>query len=341
MAGVSFLPAQADIAVDAQLGIDITKTAIPPHTIRPYRINIFDAPDFRMKNGWPTSVPDYDVRGEVLVSADGVVIDDRPSPYNIQLDPTLRWIADSQSFSVTDLAWYPTESEVGSIAWNSSPTWLPTLIEDYTYTIGAGGTTGEQFTAQLLNFDTDSVEHMWCNIEPLNESFGYTIIMVARFASVYGDDEASGFTGIIGNGSATPAYGRLDDEEDFIEFPWQLRLFNDKLVFRTDNDRLTVGIPDFVHRSPPSYIALAIGRPETTMYVSKGPNAILEKTCFAGERGQPFSGELVLARSLGDTTHTADVGIMEISVYADKLSSHDIRTKISRLASVYGSERST
>lgn len=326
-------PAQPQIDISANLHVSVFPSIIPKSVIRPYRVNYYDPPDFRMLKGWPMAVPDYDVRVEALVDVEGITLAVRPNVYDLDISSDVRWIADANSFSDINLTWYPYQSQLGTLPWQSAPQWMPTLVEDYTYVLG-----NEQFTTPLVNFDAVSAEHMWCNVTALEGSYGYTIIMVCNLNSVYSGEEETNHNGIIGNGYPTTQFGILDDEEDFIENPWQALINTSSLIIRTDSDRGETPIGDLISRTPPCYLAFAVGRPEFEFYAARGPMTITPNTVSSGELGVPFSSSLVLARSFGDTLHTADLAVMEIDLYARKLDKFEVKREITRLAKFYGSE---
>jgi hypothetical protein len=334
MARKDLLPTQVDVSVTPQMRLDTAGTVAQEVTIRPYRVNYYDSPPFRMRQGWPVSVPLLDVRAESLVSAEGVTIAQRSSAYDVELASHIRWVADNTSFDSVTLNWAPTASQLGWVYWETMVDWLPTLVEDYTYVVG-----NEQFTVNLLNFDATAAEHMWTDMSVLEGAAGITYIMVLNLGSVYGNSEGATFSGIIGNGYPTTAYGVLDVEEDEIEFPYELRLAEDTLTVRSEGrSKSALQVNHLIRRTAPMYLVFVMGRPDAVVYAGKGPDSMRSATVDAGNLGDPLSGSLVLGRSLGDTLHTADMGVIEVNVYADRLGQNKVIKEISKLSSIYGAE---
>ncbi len=161
--------------------------------------------------------------------------------------------------------------------------------------------------------------------------------MVCTLNSVYGNSDRS-YAGISSNGKPTVGRGILNEEFDS---PFETRLINNRIVFKPKNYTVTdqyIGVGDLITRNPPFYFVVTLGRPKTTMYVASGPRDIRRVDISAGDEADPFSGSLVLGRSLGDTLHTADMAVMELGIYADRLTPSQVRTEISLLSSVYGAD---
>jgi len=302
----------------------------------PYRLRLFDAPEYRMNKGWPTAVPPFDIRSRGLANADGYTVDLRPNPTDVTTGASIRWIANTDTFSTDNLSWKPFFSNSGEYTWYSSPDWLPTLVEDYTYTIKH-----ERFTASGLNFSHFLSKHMWGTFPLLDGAPGYTILMVGSMNSVYTNDSTGGYQAIIGSGYPTLEEGSFTDRPPN-SYEVRLRSGGLEWVSRTGINLLSENtsggppIASLMTKTAPFYLAVTVQRPTAVFHVGGGPSSMKRTFVLSGDKDATFTGDLVLGRALNNTLHCPDMFVMDLSIYGDTLSGDQIRSEVTKLSSTYG-----
>lgn len=306
-----------------------------PGGLYPLKMAYWETDEYRIANGWPVSVPDMDIRATTLVSAEGETLAYRDQPRGLVTGAMTRWIADDEMYDVTDLRWHPVQADQPLI-WETAPDYAPTFINDYEYRQG-----NEVFIRDGLNFDSDSYEHMWCNLSTaIGGASGYSVIMTASMNSVYGNNLDLPYSGLWCPGYPTPAVG-----EAIAEAPaggWvSLTLQGDTLYLETDQSARTkaLSIANLVATTAPVMIALVIGRPYTTVYAARGPSSISRAALNVGDRSVPLDGNVVLGRSSGDILHTADMTMMDLGLYPTQLTPAQVKREFALLSGVYGGDQ--
>lgn len=326
----SLYPTSAEISVTASARLTVRGRSGTLPGLRPFKIRVFEPPDFRMRDGYPVEVPSIDIRAAGMVSATGTRIAFRPNARDIETGANVRWVADSDMFDDVAGSWLPIKSDLGPITWLSSGRWVPTLISDYTYSINK-----ERFTVAAMNFDHDQAEHMWATAYSLTGSAGFTVIMVCSMNSVYGSSGITNFAALFGSGKPTDKEGTLDNQ---VTDPFEIRLTANAIRVVTDRNAQAVGVANLMGRTAPMYLVFALGRPSSVVYAGSGPTSMTSAEVQTGSSDQRYYGDLVLGRSYGDTLHTPDMALMDFNIYADKLTPDRVRTEVAKLSSVYGGE---
>jgi hypothetical protein len=305
-----------------------------PEGLSPIRLSAFQMDEYRLRSGWPTAVPDYDIRARTLASAEGEVITDRETPFSITTGALTRWVADEEYYDTTSLTWTPLQSSV-PLVWESSTEYAPTFLPQYEY-----GVNEERFYQNGLNFDSDSREHMWCNMNAaLAGAAGYTVIMVANLNSVYGNNLDLPYNGIWCPGRATPL---ADTFSEPISDAWvAVHLQGGYIYVDSDEAPRTRSLPvsDLLASEAPVYLAMVIGKPTTVIYAGTGPSTISRNQVRTGDRTEPLTGDVVLGRTRGDVLHTADMTVMDLGIYADRLTREEVAAEFALLSSVYGGDK--
>lgn len=331
MAARTLYPAPVKVAVNTSARAVKTTRPAKLEGLRPFRLRLFDAPEFRMRNGFPVEVPDIDVRQAHLASASGERLASRPGARELQTSANARWVADPDFYRDVDFHWLPIYSDLGSVSFDSAPVLGPTLIEDYTYAID-----NERFTARALNFDRDSSQHMWSQVDALTGSAGFTVIMVCTMNSAFGNTDGAGYSGLFCSGQPTTGSGTLDE---YVENAFQVQLVNNTIRIVTDEQTSpALQIAGLMSSTAPFYLALALGRPSSVVYAGRGTRGLQRVVVRTGTDDLAFQGSFVLGRSYGDTLHTADMAVLDFGLYADRLTSDQVREEIALLSSVYGGE---
>jgi len=306
-----------------------------PGGLYPLRMAHWVTDEYRIAAGWPRPEPDYDVRARTLISCTGEALAFRQGPRAITTGASVRWIADEDTFDTTALQWVPYQNDL-DLVWESSVDYSPTFISDYEYVIGT-----ETFIETALNFDADSAEHMWCDMNSvLGGASGYSVVMCLSLNSVYGNNLTIPYAGLWSPGMATPAVG-----EPISESPtdgWvSLTAQGNWLYLETDQSPRTraVQINDLMASTAPIMIGLVIGRPVTVVYAGRGPSNIRRAQMNVGTENTPMSGNVVLGRTNGDILHTADMALLDLGIYPDRLSPGEMKAEFSALSAVYGSDK--
>lgn len=344
--GVSSLYAKAKVKPAVNYGV--LENAMGG--LYPYRLAAFNPPEFRMMAGWPVSIPDYDVRAQTLASClgevttpgvtppeitdDPEVIAERESPRAVVTGAVVRWIADSDNFDTTSLQWYPYQSSVDA-TWFTAVDFAPTFLADYEYRAGS-----ERFYQDAINFDADSKEHMWTDLSrATGGATGYTVLMCVNLHSAFGDT-GSAYEGLWSPGLPTPAGTDLFTET--IDTGWaSVKLKGQRLFVATDQtpDTASLAIADLLERSAPFYLAFVFGRPYTTIWAGAGPASMRSNRVFCGNEPVPFSPNVVLGRPTGTVLNSVDMSLLDLGIYADRLSAADLKTEVAKLTAIYGGDK--
>lgn len=305
-----------------------------PGGLYPLKMAVWNTDEYRIANGWPVPVPTYDIRAKAVVSAQGEVIESREDPRSVITGATVRWVSDSDTYDETELTWYPIQGE--SLVWETAPNYAPTFITEYEYLVN-----NEIFLQDALNFDSDSFEHMWANVDPvLGGGNSYTVIMVGAMNSVYGNNLTVPYSGLWCPGQPTPAPGEVM-AEDPVDGWVSLTLQGNTLYLESDQSarKPALGISHLVSATQPFIVAMVVSRPTTTLYAGVGPSSIITSSVNIGKDVKPMEGQVVLGRTNGDILHTADMALMDLGFYSDVLTATQIKSEFSTLSAIYGGDK--
>lgn len=291
-----------------------------PGGLYPMYSSSFVVDEYRLMGGWPVPVPEGDIRIDCLVSAEGNVLANRDAPTELTTAADMRWIADSNYFDVTSLRWTPIQSTVSP--WETTVAHAPTLITDYEYRIGP-----ERFTnMSALNFDSNTNDYMWNNLGlTMGGISGYTVIMVMSPNSVYGNDSTVYSNALWGPEAADGG--------------WVMFTVRNKAVYlTTDNtlEQMGVAIGDALASPAPSYLALVVSKPLTTMYASSGGAQVLSKSLTAGAVAESLSTYFWLGNAPFSTTATMDMALLDLGIYGGLLTKSQVMSEFAKLSQVYG-----
>ena len=303
-----------------------------PGGLYPIRMSAWATDDFRISNGWPVSIPDYDIKARTLVSCEGEVLAYREQARAVTTGAMLRWIADDEYYNLTELIWHPYQAEY-PVSWETSAEYAPTYLSDYEYELRS-----EVFVQEALNFDADSNEHMWANLsQALGGAAGYTVIFSVSPSSAYGSNLETPYAGLWCPGQPTVDPMFEDPEGGWVS----LTLQGNTLYLQTDQTRrkAAMSISDLLSTAAPVMIAMVIDRPYISLYAGRGPSGMTKTKVDAGSQVVPLDGRVVLGRSNGDLLHTADMTLMEINLYPEILTGQEVRDEFSLLSSIYGGDK--
>jgi len=291
-----------------------------PGGLYPMYSSAFEVDEYRIQKGWPVPVPDGDVRIDCLVSAEGVVLGNRNAPTSLITDATMRWIADTNYYDVTSLRWAPIQS--GASPWETSADHAPTLVTDYEYRVGS-----ERFTNMTaLNFDSNTLDYMWINLSLImGGTSGYTVIMVMCPNSVYGNDPGVKTNALWGPESASG---------DWVMFS----IKNQAVYVSTDSapEQKGVAIGDQLSSTAPSYLAMVVSKPQTTMYSTSGNGQILSQAITLGATPEPLNTRFWLGYAPFAGMGTVDMALMDLGIYGTLLSRSQVASEFAKLSQVYG-----
>ena len=335
MAVVSLKPGTATVQLDARAKSSVLPAQAlgVPGGLFPLRASAWEVDEYRIMAGWPVPVPPCDVRIPTLVSATGEVLASREDPGSVFTEAALRWVADPAYYDTDALRWTPIQGNAP--VWNTSVGYAPVLIDDYSYRVGE-----ERFNNMTaLNFDSDTRNHMWADFTgSVASGVGYTVIMVFSPNSVYGNDVSVPYNGLWCHGGATPAGDTFAEPlpDGYANFTIQ----GNYLYLETDSAARTRGISisEQLNSAAPTFLAMVIQRPVTTLYAATGPSRMIYKGMASGEVGTALDGRVVLGRSTGDVLHTADMALFDLGIYANALTPAEVRAEFAVLSRVYGGD---
>ena len=233
-------------------------------------------------------------------------------------------MADSSYYDTTTLTWTAMQGDISP--WRSSEGSSPTLITDYEYRVG-----DERFVDMTaLNFDSDTGDYMWNDLAlAMGGTSGYTVIMVLSPNSVYGNNE---------DAIANALWGPPDVEK---EGSWTAFSVTDRAVWMTTDEEPAqkgVAIGDQLNLSAPTYLALVVGRPQTSLYAAVGPSQVRVKSLVGGPDPVPQRSDFLLGSGPLATTETMDMALLDLGVYANQLSISQVRREFASLSQVYGGD---
>jgi hypothetical protein len=324
MAVVLIKPGKTEIQLTARGRANRVPPALlnVPGGLYPLRSAAFEVDEYRIMAGWPVPVPEHDIRIDCLVSAEGDVLGNRDSPTALITDADLRWVADTSYYDQVACQWTPIQGD--SSPWLTTPEHAPSLITDYEYRVG-----DERFVGMTaLNFDSDTTDYMWINLDlAMGGTDGYTVIMVMNPNSIYGND-----TSEVDNALWGP---------DSTEGAWASFTVKDQSLYLTTESlpaQKGVAIGDSLDSTSPCYVALVVGRPQTTLYAAPGPAKVLAKSLAAGEAPTPLSTHFWLGNGPSPTSGTMDMALLDLGIYGNLLSRDQVVSEITKLSTIYGGD---
>jgi hypothetical protein len=282
----------------------------------PIRMAAFHMDPYRIGLGWPRPVPDCDLRVVSLVSGSGEVLADRPDPGVTDTDAFVRWYADDENYSVTDLRW---ESGQGTSNYFETAVGSePTYITDYEYKVD-----DEVFIREALMFDSDTGDYLKGNLNELSGSAGYSVILVASITSV--NPEYSGL------------WCPTAKNNGWVSVEFQ----GTGIYVETEQTprRRILQVANLLDTDAPLMLAMCFGRPYTSFYAAAGPSSILSGRIETGQLPTAFNSDIYLGRSTEDLDHALDMALFDVGFYTKKLSGTEVGDEFSTLSSLYGGNR--
>lgn len=324
MAIVSAVPGKTEAELTARArGHRIPPALLDvPGGLYPLKSAAFEVDEYRIMSGWPVPVPDCDIRIECLVSAEGDVLGNRDAPTALVTNADMRWVADTSYYDETALQWTAIQGDSGP--WQTSAGNAPVMVTDYEYTVG-----DERFTSMsALNFDSDTVDYMWNNLDLImGGTMGYTVIMVLSPNSIYGNDIT-----VDNNALWSP---------DVTTGTWTLFTVKDQAVWMaTEEQPAQKGVPigNGLSSTAPTYLALVVRRPQTTLYAASGPSKVLTKALAAGAAPEPLSTRFWLGNAPFPESASSDMALFDLGIYGNPLTKAEVVAEITSLSSVYGGD---
>jgi len=293
-----------------------------PGGLYPLMSAAFEVDEYRIKSGWPVPVPDIDIRIDCLVSAEGDKITNRPEPTALVTNADMRWVADANYYDEVACRWTPIQSNVSP--WTCAPESTPTLITDYEYRFG-----DERFVNMTaLNFDSNTADSMTNDLGlSIGGVQGYTLIMVMSPNSIYGNDPS-----VLEN----VLWGPQETDGN-----WVMLTITDQAVWmRTESKpaQKGVAIGNALQSTAPSYLAVVVGRPTTTLYAASGPTRVLVKSLPAGPVAESLSTRFWLGNGPLPGTGSVDMALLDLGIYGNPLTKDQVVAEFAELCKVYGGE---
>jgi len=293
-----------------------------PGGLYPLMSAAFEVDEYRIKSGWPVPVPDMDIRIECLVSAEGELIMERPEPTGVVTNADMRWVADTNFYDQTSGQWTPLQSNAPP--WKSTPETMPTLVTDYEYRFG-----DERFVGMTaLNFDSNTQDAMTNDLSlAMGGTFGYTLIMVMSPNSLFGNDPSTVENALWGPQTTDGA--------------WTMFTIRGQEVWMTTEEQIGqmgVAVGSSLRSPAPSYLAMVVQRPTTTLYAATGPTRILSKSLPAGAAPESLSTRFWLGNGPLVGTASVDMALLDLGIYANPLKKEEVAAEFAELCKVYGGE---
>lgn len=293
-----------------------------PGGLYPMKSAAYEVDEYRIMSGWPVPVPDADIRIQCLVSAEGDVLGNRDAPTALTTNADMRWVADVNYYDQTTLQWTPIQGHVPP--WETTPEHAPSLITDYEYRIG-----DERFIEMTaLNFDSNTTDYMWNDLSlVMGGTSGYTVLMVISPNSIYGNDED-----VTDNALWGP---------DSTDGSWVSFAVKNQAVYMTTEsmpEQKGVAIGNALSSTAPTYLALVVSRPQTTLYAASGSSRVLVKALAAGRVPESLSTRFWLGNNPSPTSATMDMALLDLGIYGNPLTKSEVVAEITTLSTVYGGD---
>lgn len=315
-------PVEVTLEIQTQLSPQPPQSLEAPGGLYPMIARSFIMDEYRLMSGWPVSVPDFDIHARSMVSASGDVLSDREPPTNISTNALVRWVADSDYFNETTLKWEPMALNQVRTPWTFSVPSAPDLITEYEYRIE-----NERFYLPALNFDSDAGEFLRADFTSAVGASGYTVIFVMSPNSVHGNNDTVPYNGLWSHDGADPYWMDVTIQGGY-------------LYLETESKGRTraISITPHLNDNRPMYLAIVFDRPNVTFYVAEGPASMRVKSMPTGMNTPTPLDPSVILGAASDLTHTADMALFDLSLYADRLSAAEVVVEFSKLAQAYGGD---
>src|SRR5262245_2032279 len=296
----------------------------PPGGLYPLQSSAWEVDEYRIMAGWPVPVPEHDIRIDCLVVGDGTKLGDRDTPSSLVTAADMRWIADADFYDEISLRWHPIQgTEVSS--WTTGTDHSPTLVTDYSYTINT-----ERFLDYTaLNFDSDTGDYMEINLDLImGGTLGYTLVMVMSPNSIYTTDDTILERALWGPQTTDGA--------------WTMFTFSDQSIWMQTEEQVRtrgVAVGTSLNSSAPSYLAMVVRRPQTTLYVASGPSNVQSKALPAGAAPEPLSTRFWLGNGPFSTVGTMDMALLDLGIYGNPLTKDQVVDEFTALSTIYGGDK--
>ena len=156
---------------------------------------------------------------------------------------------------------------------------------------------------------------------------GYTVIMVMSPNSIYGNDLAYVDNALWGPDSMDGGWAAFTVRDD-------------ALYMTTEAMPAQKGVPigDALAATSPAYVALVVGRPQTTLYAAPGPSKVLSKALAAGEAATALSTRFWLGNGPSASSATMDMALLDLGIYGNRLTRAEVVAEFTKLSEVYGGD---
>jgi hypothetical protein len=293
-----------------------------PGGLYPMMSAAFEVDEYRILDGWPVPVPEFDVQINVMVSAEGDALGNRDEPTALTTNADMRWIADSNYYDQTSLTWTPIQSDAPP--WTTTPEHAPSLISDYEYRIG-----DERFVGMTaLNFDSNTDDYLWNDLSLyMGGAEGYTVVMVLCPNSIYGNDPDVVDKGLWGPANTDGAWHTFTVRDQALCMTTELNPV-----------QKGVAIGNALASTAPTFLAMVVGRPQTTLYAGPGPSNLIVKSLPSGVAPTPLSTHFWLGNAPSSATGTMDMALLDLGIYGNPLTNSEVVAEFAALSSIYGGD---
>lgn len=325
MAVLAISPSVVEVVMEAQNQVNVQPPVAleAPGGLYPMIARSYVMDEYRVMSGWPVAVPNYDIHARSMISANGLVLSDREPPTNIETDAIVRWVADAEYFDEVTLEWRPLQNNQIRTPWLMNSSFMPDLITEYEYR-----NDNEKFYLPALNFDSDAGEFLMADFTAnIGGASGYTVLMVMSPNSVYGNSDTVPYNGLWTHGSSSPYWIDVTMQGQYL---W--------LETESTPRIRGISVNPSLQGNRPMFLAIVLGRPDVMFYCAEGPGSIRVKRIPTGTTEPvPLDASVILGAA-PDLTHTADMALLDLGIYADRLTTDEVTTEITKLAQAYGGD---
>lgn len=316
-------PVEMVLEAKSQVNMKPPQAMEAPGGLYPMMARSFIMDEYRVMSGWPVPIPAYDIHARSMISASGLVLSDREPPTNVETEALVRWVADSEYYDEVTLEWRPIQNNQIRTPWLMNTSFMPDLITEYEYR-----NDNEKFYLPALNFDSDAGEFLMADFSAnIGGASGYTVLMVMSPNSVYGNNDTVPYNGLWTHGSANPYWMDVTMQGRYL---W----LETESMARTR----AISMNPSLEGNRPMYLAIVFGRPDVLFYCAEGPGSLRVKRMPTGTTEPvPLDGSVILGAA-PDLTHTADMALLDLSIYADRLTTEEVTIEITKLAQAYGGD---
>lgn len=302
---------QVKLAVNVNCTVTIDRD-FTQRTLYPLRRARFSMPAYRLLQGVPMPVPNIDVHSVSTVSLSGATVTNtRPSPLQVTPTSVARWLPTVATYNGVD-TWNALAGGTRKLA--TSALYAPTMVNDFTYYVGK-----DLITRDAMLLSTDSLQHFWTDFTPATEAEWSMVLVACPLPPKRNPLGQSDYYGVL----ETDGLGA--DDIGLRQFATAIQYYQGA---QSNATSLAIG-----SQTPVIY---AISATATTIRFYRRSLGVTWRVTLARGAAGLYAMNLLIGRSAGVLTHTANMALMEVNYYDTRLDDDVFEIEASNIYSAYG-----